>query len=205
MLQYSRFFPNRKPKKEFNRLAKKKKEKKKRKIPAVPKSLQETAELIGRVGELQRQIRAVDDEVSEAVDVLKRDGMARVSPLQIERDECIAAVWAYAEGNKDDVTDGNKRRSMEVPTGTFGWRTNPPAVRILDGKKVLKELERLGLQQFIRTAPEPNKQAMLDDPEVASSVKGVKIVQDETFFVKPSTTNVEIEEPLSSLKAEWEE
>lgn len=182
----------------------KKKEKKKRVIP-VPQTSGDVAESIARISELQRKVRAENDALGEEIQGLQRDAMAIVKPLTSEIADRVSGIWTYATSNEADLTDGGKRRSFEVPTGVFGWRKHPPAVKIANNDKVLEELKRLALTRFIRTVEEPDKQAMLKEQDIATSVKGVKIAQAETFFVKPSVTDVEIEEPLASLREEWEE
>ncbi|MBI4120347.1 MAG: host-nuclease inhibitor Gam family protein [Parcubacteria group bacterium] len=59
-------------------------------------------------------------------------------------------------------------------------------------RAVLKVLQTLGLSRFIRTIEEPNKQAMLEEAEIAKTVKGVKIEQHEEFIVKPDQWEAEI-------------
>lgn len=51
---------------------------------------------------------------------------------------------------------------------------------------MLETLERLGLSRFIRTKREPNKEAMLNEPEAVKGVAGITIVQGvEDFIVTP--------------------
>jgi len=84
-----------------------------------------------------------------------------------------------------------------LPTGFFGWRSTPPAVSLKNIKAVLKKLKELGLKRFIRIKEEPDKEAMLKEPEVAKSVKGVSITQYEEFFIKPLELEVEIVKKLA--------
>ena len=47
------------------------------------------------------------------------------------------------------------------------------------------------LKRFIRTKEEINKEAILDEPEVVASVKGISITQKEDFVIVPFETELE--------------
>ncbi len=90
------------------------------------------------------------------------------------------------------MTEQGKKKTVELPTGIFGWRTTPPSVSLKNVKKVMEELKKLGLTQFIRIKEEINKEAILREPDVAKHVKGILITQHEEFVVKPVEVQVEI-------------
>ena len=56
------------------------------------------------------------------------------------------------------------------------------------------------LKQFIRVKQEVDKEAMLKEPDVAKSVKGVTIGQHEEFMVKPAELELEITSDVSKFK-----
>lgn len=177
--------------------------KKKEQRPIRPlKDLAEAARSIARIGELGREIGAINDDLDERIEQLKADAMARVAPHEEELEETVLNLFAFAEGNRKklELTDKDERKSCSLPTGVFGWRWNPPKVSISDAEKVLSELERRKLTRFIRQVPEVDKQAMLKEPEEAQSVKGVKITQTEHFFVKPEEAQAAIEKDAAKLR-----
>lgn len=57
---------------------------------------------------------------------------------------------------------------------------------------LLKLLKKKGLDRFVRTKQEINKQALLAEEEVAATLSGVKISQREEFFIKPEEAKGEI-------------
>jgi phage host-nuclease inhibitor protein Gam len=76
----------------------------------------------------------------------------------------------------------------------------PPAVSLRDIKSILVSLKSLGLKQFIRTKEEVDKEAMLKEPDIAKTVKGVSISQYEEFTAKPAELEVEIISKADKLR-----
>ncbi|MBU2575638.1 host-nuclease inhibitor Gam family protein, partial [Patescibacteria group bacterium] len=128
------------------------------------------------------------------------EAMADAKPRQEKVSELLEGLFAFAEAHRDELTEGGKRKTVEVPTGIFGWRTTPPAVSLRDIKSILASLVSLGLERFIRTKEEVDKEAMLKEPEVAKKVKGVSIDQREEFIAKPTELEVEITSDVNKLK-----
>jgi phage host-nuclease inhibitor protein Gam len=169
-------------------------------VVPVPRTLEETAEFVARIGKAQREMSQIQNSVTEKVEKLKAKAMADSQPLEEEVSRLVEGIFAFAESRRDKLTDGGKRKTVELPTGTFGWRWTPPSVLIRNTESVLKNLKSLGLQRFIRTKPEIDKEAMLKEQEVAKTVKGVSISQHEEFAVKPSELQVEIASKVDKLK-----
>jgi len=76
----------------------------------------------------------------------------------------------------------------------------PLSVSLRDAESILKSLRSLGLQRFIRIKEEVSKEAMLKEPDVAKTVKGVSISQREEFVAKPAELEVEIATQVDKLK-----
>ena len=161
-------------------------------VIAVPKSLDEAAEFLRQIGEEQRAIDKVQSHLNTKVDELKTKAMADVNPHQKKISELVEGLFAFAEAHRDELTDGDRRKTVELPTGTFGWRITPPAVLLRNVKSILERLKSLGLKRFIRTKEEIDKKAILRELDVAITVKGVSISQHEEFVVKPAELKVEI-------------
>jgi len=87
-----------------------------------------------------------------------------------------------------------------LPTGDVFWRMTPPSCLIRNVENVIAQCKALGLDNFIRVKEEPNKTAMLREPEVAEQIKGVKITQKEEFVVRPSEVEIEISQDTKKLK-----
>jgi phage host-nuclease inhibitor protein Gam len=169
-------------------------------VIAVPKSLDEAAQFLAQIGEEQRATDTIQLDLNTEVDKLKTQAMAEDKPHQERISQLVEGLFAYAEAHRDELTDGGKRKEVKVPTGTFGWRMTPPAVSLRDVKSILKGLKSLGLERFIRPKEEIDKEAMLKEPNVAKTVKGVSISQHEEFIAKPAALEVEIATQVDKLK-----
>jgi phage host-nuclease inhibitor protein Gam len=176
--------------------------KKERRPVAAPQDLMGAAQCIARIGELGREIAAIDDDLNAKIGELKAEAMAKAAPNEQALEGVILDLFAFAEAKRKELelTDKDERKSCSLPTGVFGWRWNPRKVSISDAEKVLAELKRRKLKQFIRMVEDIDKQAMLKEPEEAASVKGVKITQIEHFFVKPAEAKAEIAEDAAKLR-----
>lgn len=70
---------------------------------------------------------------------------------------------------------------------------------------VLDTLLRMGLGRFVRVKNEPNKEAMLNEPE-AARIAGISIVTGvEDFIVTPFEAVAEVQQaPSSSARPPWD-
>ncbi|MBU2109661.1 host-nuclease inhibitor Gam family protein [Patescibacteria group bacterium] len=169
-------------------------------VIAVPKSLDEAAEFLAQMGKEQRATDVIQSGLNAEVDRLKAKAMAGAKPHQDKISQLVEGLFAFAEAHRDELTDHGKRKTVEVPTGTFGWRMTPLSVSLRDAESILKSLRSLGLQRFIRIKEEVSKEAMLKEPDVAKTVKGVSISQREEFVAKPAELEVEIATQVDKLK-----
>jgi len=164
----------------------------KRAAMAVPKDLAEAAEFLAEIGREHRRINENRNRFNEQVEKLKAVMMESVAERNSRIDQLVEGLAAFAETHRQELTDGGKRKTVELPTGTFGWRLTPPAVSLRNVKQILESIKHLGLTQFIRVKEEIDKEAMLAECETASKIKGVSIGQREEFVVKPSDLEIEI-------------
>lgn len=119
--------------------------------------------------------------------------------LKKELEAKVARVQSWALANPEEF---GKRKSIEFTHGTVGFRTGTPKLALLNRKwnweKALERVEAL-LPNFIRSKPEIDKEAILAqrDEEVlqfAIEECGMKVVQDESFYVEPTMDEVETRE-----------
>lgn len=115
-------------------------------------------------------------------------------------------LHAWAEANPQEF---GKKKSVEFTQGTIGFRTGTPRLALLNRKwnweSVLAGLQQL-LPAFVRFKPEVDKEALLAqrDEEIIRTMLprfGMKVVQDEGFFVEPKLTEVETRQTASQEAA----
>ena len=114
---------------------------------------------------------------------------ARQQKLTETKDNAFDVLQAYAMENRNELF--SKRKSLETTHGTLGFRTGTPKLKTLKGftwASVLNLLKEF-LPGYVRTIEEPAKDKLLadrEDEEVAALFPkvGVKVTQDEAFFVE---------------------
>jgi len=149
----------------------------KHQVVAVPYNLSGAAEFLSQIGKEQRAIDTIQLELNNKIDELKLEAMNKVKSHREKINQLVEGLFAWADVYRDELTEKGKRKTVELPTGIFGWRMTPPAVSLRNVKKILETIKALGLTQFIRTKEEINKEAMLKEPDVAKKIRGVSISQ----------------------------
>lgn len=111
-------------------------------------------------------------------------------------DACVQAMEAqgialrdWAERNPGEF---GKLKSIATVHGTIGWRIGQPQLKPAlkwTWDRVKERLETLGKEvreRYLRVKTEINKEALLADREsVDLSAFGVRVIQEEVFFVEP--------------------
>lgn len=153
---------------------------------AAPRDGVEAAGMIARIGDAMREQQLIQVALNEQ---LARE-REKAEELARPHDETVRtltrAVQLWAEANRATLTDDGKTKTVVLATGRITWRARPPSVRIASAKAVMIALNALGLDRFLRTKIEPNKEAMLAEPDVASAVPGITIASaGEDFAIEP--------------------
>ncbi len=176
--------------------------KKKFKLPVihVPKTLEQATKFLGYLGEEQRSVDLIQTKLNADVEELKTKAIQDAEKHQAKINQLMEGLFAFAESHRDQLTENSKRKTIETPKGTFGWRITPPAVSLRNVKGIIEMLKSLNLEQFIRVKEQVNKEAMLKEPELACSINGVSIKQKEEFIVKVAELDIEIISQPSKLK-----
>lgn len=166
-------------------MAKAKPKTKARAIPAA-QSRDEAENLIGRMGDLQRDLARIQANYGDEAARLKAEVEAVAIPLSEEIEDIRARVQGWCEANRNVLTQGGKVKFAALATGEVKWRLLPPKVSIRGVEAFLEECRRLGLTQFVRTKLEPNKEVMQAEAALARTLPGVTIGSEgEEFIVEP--------------------
>ena len=156
-----------------------------------PNDQAEAEEFIAKIGELQRDVSRINDDMNDQLSVIKQSFEEQAQPLNTEIEELFSGVKAWAETNRDNLLKG-KLKTVKVASGEISWRITPPRVSVRGADKVIDALKTLGLDRFLRTKQEVNKDQILAEPDaVVGVVAGIGITQKEEFIVKPFESEIE--------------
>ncbi len=166
----------------------------------VPQNLDEAANFLFLMAEEERTIIKTLADINRQIEELKAQAVKETKPNEKKINRLIHGLFIFAESHRQELTKNNQRKSVPLVSGSFGWHTTSPAIKIKNTKAVLAELKRLELKRFIRTKEEIDRRAMLKEPELAKTIKGVSIVQHENFLVKLAKLEIEIALSVEKLK-----
>lgn len=150
-----------------------------------PQTREETQTWIKELGDVQReagrQTAAMNDEIAVITERYKDP----LSALNDRAKALQAGIQAWCETHRAELTQG-RGKTANLVTGEVSWRQRPPSIAIRGVESVLDALRSLGLHRFIRTKEEVNKDAMLNEPDIAATVAGVSVRKGaEDFVIKP--------------------
>ena len=141
---------------------------------------------IKQIGDLQRELQRTATEQNDELAAITEKFAPQLAGLQAQLKPMQEAVQAWCESNRDELTNNGKTKTGSFNTGEVQWRQRPPSVQIRGADSVLESLKNLGLSRFIRVKEELNKEAMLNEPDIAGGVAGITIKTGvEDFVITP--------------------
>lgn len=170
------------------------------KLPAAPlPALQSRAEVEAAVNDIAiltlRKTRIATD-MDEHIAIIKE----RFTPfLDLADSELQAKTQAIRDWALANSAEFAKRKSITFGLGTIGFRTGQPKLGLLNRawnwKKALAAVQQW-LPAFIRDQPEIDAEALIaqrDQAIIADTLPkcGLKVDQDESFYVDPNLTEIE--------------
>lgn len=89
-----------------------------------------------------------------------------------------AAIAAYAEANRAELTNNGKSKTATLGMGVIKWRKLPEKVEITGNTaEILAALKRRRLSRFIRVKEELDKSAILKEATaIKTPIKGLSII-----------------------------
>ena len=141
---------------------------------------------IKEIGDLNRELERLPIEQNDKLAAITEEYAPLMNAVKEKLSPKQDAVQAWCESRRDELTQNGKTKTGSFNTGEVQWRQRPPSVGIRGAESVLESLRTLGLVRFIRTKEEVNKEAMLNEPELAATVAGVTIKTGvEDFVITP--------------------
>lgn len=157
----------------------------------VPQTAAEADGTIWTIGLCQRERERIETAMNEELAAVKARYEAAAAPLKVQIEQLSKGLQTFCDANRAALTKDGKVKFHDFAAGRVQWRMRPPSVSVRKVEAVLAELKEMKLTRFIRVKEEPNKEAMLEEPDVARTVPGVSIVQGEDFVVTPFETKLE--------------
>ena len=159
---------------------------------SAPQTREEAEEWMSNLQKINVWIARRDAELRESSAKLKADAESEAKPKRDEKARLETGLYAWAEANREALTQGGKTKTVVLGTGEIKWRKNPPKVTVRGIPKILEFLRGNGLSRFIRIKEEIDKEAMLKEPTLAGTVPGVKIGSEgESIVVEPFESTLE--------------
>lgn len=149
-------------------------------------------EIMSLIGERQRVVEEVSLEANQQVEEIKRGAEQKTGLINQEIEALFEQGYRIAEEYYDLLTLGKGRRTIDISSGIFGWRTTPPKVAIDDSDAVIRSIKALGFLEFLRVKEEVDKSAILKSPDKATLIAGIEIVQEEEFVLIPAATDTPV-------------
>lgn len=157
----------------------------------VPQDRDQASEFISEIGRLQRDRDRIQADMNDQMAKIKEQFEAQALPLAERIKLLSSGVQLFCEANRDELTDGRKVKYAILAAGKINWRMRPKKVNARGVEKIIQTLKAMGLGRFVRTTEEINKEALLDEENLANSVPGITISQGEDFVITPHETNLE--------------
>ncbi len=157
----------------------------------VPRDRDEVNTAIAELGNKQRDRARIQADMNDALAVCKAEFDGTAKPIGERCSELAKGLQLWCEANRATLTRDGKVKFHEFATGTVKWRMRPPSIAVRGVEAVLGTLKQLGLDRFVRTKQEVDKDALLKEPEIAKGIGGITVSQREDFVVVPHESNIE--------------
>jgi len=146
---------------------------------------------IGEIGRLQRERETIRTAMNTELAAAKERYEAQAAPLAEAIKELSYGIQIWAEAHRTELTRDGRIKTSKLGSGEVRWRTRPPSVAIRAVGIVIEALKFRGLERFIRTKEEIDREAILREPEAVGDIKGISISQGEDFVIVPFATELE--------------
>lgn len=156
--------------------------------------------LVREIAELTLARNEEQTEMDQRITAIRQEYEASLAQLTKALEQKTECARAWAEAHPEEF---NGLKSLDLTHGVIGWRVGNPTLKTLTGwtwDRVLDKLKSLlarnkSIADFIRTKEEVNKQQIIAcrDNLADSDLRemGVRIVQEEAFYVEPKLTETE--------------
>lgn len=161
--------------------------------PAI-RTRSEMESLVGDIAALKIRERKLTAQMDARIKAARDEYEGALGEIKKSIDEKMAVAQDWAEANPSEF---GTLKSIDLVHAVVGWRIGNPTLKTIAGwtwDRVLESI-RDGLDRFIRIKEEVNKAQILAEREQLGPdtlrLYGMRVVQDESFYVDPKQTEVE--------------
>lgn len=175
------------------------------KLPQIS-TREEAAKVVGEIAELVNRKVGINSKIAARTIAVKKEFEDELATLDEAIEAKTAGLRTWSENSPEEY---GKAKSIKFLQGVIGFRTGQPRLALLNRKwtwdKVLEAVKTL-MPAFVRHNPEINKDALIDSREDAMVKEmlpnvGLKVVQDEGFYVEPDLAQIETRQTATVAKA----
>lgn len=152
---------------------------------AVPQTKEEVTEAIAAIGRHTRERARIEAAMGDDIAAIKQQYEADAAPHAAAIVALTEGVTIWCSANREVLTQNGKTKTATFPSGDVAWRITPPKVMLKGVEAILAALKRRGLDHFIRTKEEVNKEAILNDFSAVRTIAGISLDQREEFVITP--------------------
>lgn len=162
---------------------------------AVPQSKGDCASDIRALGDLQREFERVRAAMNDRIAATTQEFQPLLEGLSTRIQALQQGIQTWCEANRVALCGEGDRlgKTANLVTGEVSWRQRPPSVTIRNADGVVQLLIEHDLQRFVRRKSEPNREAMLAEPDAVRGIPGISIVTGlEDFSITPFEAEAEV-------------
>ena len=154
---------------------------------AAPQTREEVSRDIRTLGDIQREALRLETAMNDEVAEITARYTPQIENLKKQIKVLFKGIQDWCKTNRDELTNGGKTKTANLTTGTVSWRLGTPSCSVSrDVEGVIDTLRRMGLERFIRTKEEVNKEAVLAEPDAVKGIAGIKVnTAAESLYVAP--------------------
>lgn len=144
-----------------------------------PETMEEADQYLRDIGFARIELRDIDTDLREKTAKIKQEAEDQAAPIRLEIESKWMGLQAWAQANRKRLTNGGQRKTIKLPSGSVSWRILPAKVSLRGVGDILERLKSTpSFQSFLRTKHEIDKDAMLRDKSLASTIPGVSIASE---------------------------
>lgn len=159
----------------------------------VPANRFEVTAAIEEIGAAQRKRAVLEAEMNQKLSSIQLEYAELVRPLNERESVLTEGVAAWCQANRAELTEDNKVKFHDFPSGRVNWYLTPWSVTVRGVEEVIKFLRKKRLSKYLRTKVEVDKTALLRDRELLENraLEGITFKQEEVFSITPISEDID--------------